>query len=275
MNGASRAGLLALQRTAGNAATALLVQRVIYGNEKAKREKSAYKALDKVAWYSRLKEDAKPVAVRLHKDRGHHYTTAEATVRIHGILSGEIIEDVETYTDDVDHGLVSPANRLLTVAEFGHLPESGTINPTRLRTAQGGIELHFRDEKHGTIPTLSEKIAVNPGLALTLPPVEVGIHAGEVWSFDTRRVVACQMAWARNHAVVMRYKKIGVQSLENRVGSIYTPRPWRGLVTSVRYEGFNSGSYPHSNPAYDDQLQDAVGTSWNYESSEGFPGFDS
>jgi hypothetical protein len=143
------------------------------------------------------------------------------------------------------------------------------INPCRLRTAQGGIELRFRDEDR-TIHDTMRKLVDDPGYAARIPPVNLGVHNDRVWSFDTRRVVAGQMAREQNARVLIRYQKISDADLAQRVGSIYTARRWQGLVTAVRYEGMSSGATPHINPAYSGQLEQRATSEWDYDSYHGF-----
>ena len=79
------------------------------------------------------------------------------------------------------------------------------------------------------------------------------------------------MARAKNDQVVINYKKIGEAEKEKRVGSIWSPRPWMGIVTAVREHGRTGGSTPHVNPAYAKQLDELAKHFWTPSSHEGFP----
>ena len=261
--------LLAMQRSAGNAATARLVQRVIYKDDDAKKQGRPYKNISKGPWYKGLKQPEQLIAIALHK-RPEPLTVEEANVKIKAIVKGTdvLVDEDVGYESGADH---DEDEGVLTVEQFTQLPEKGTLNPTRLRTAQPGIELHFQDVSKGTVAGLGQRLGVDPDIARQLPAVKIGIYKGRVYSFDTRRVVACQMGRARNSAVVISYEKISDKEKENRVSSVFGARPWMGLVTAVRNNGTKGGSKPHVNPAYADQLSKRVGANWNYNSHLGFP----
>jgi hypothetical protein len=143
-------------------------------------------------------------------------------------------------------------DRLLTVQEFNALSSKGVINPYKLRLAQGGIELSFANPKMGKIFDLTQGLAENPKLADELPPVEIGIHEGEVWCFDTRRVVSAQKARQLNKNVVLHYVKLNPEGVAKRIGN-FDARMDKGLVVAIRPNGMQSsfGSLiPHVNPAY-------------------------
>lgn len=262
--------LLAMQRSAGNAATARLVQRVIYKDDDAKKQDRPYKNISKGPWYKGLKKPEQLIAIALHK-RPEPLTVEEANVKIKAIVKGTdvLVDEDVGYESGADHDEADEG--VLTVEQFAQLPEKGTLNPNRLRTAQPGIELHFQDVSKGTVAGLGERLGVDPDIARLLPAVKIGIYKGRVYSFDTRRVVACQMGRARNSAVVINYEKISEKEKENRVSSVFGARPWMGLVTAVRTSGTKGGSKPHVNPAYADQLSKRVGANWNYNSHLGFP----
>jgi hypothetical protein len=167
---------------------------------------------------------------------------------------------------DVQNNISEGGEPILGVEEFEELPHTGTINPYRLRIAQGGIEMKFRDGRK-----LMDTVALlvdNPRITEEIPPVNIGIHLGRVWAFDTRRVVAHQMAREKNEAVVIRYVKIADEDKEERVSSIFTARPYMGLVTAVRYLGKKSGSQAYINPQYRSFIESDVLPSWS-----GYEGF--
>lgn len=66
------------------------------------------------------------------------------------------------------------------------------------------------------------------------------------------------MARETNPAVTVRYKKIDGDALKDRIARIFTPRPWNGLVTAVRYGGKGSESTPYINPTLKAQLETCV-----------------
>jgi len=265
--------LLALQRSAGNAATARMLQRVIYKDEKAKKEGGNYQSIQKVPWYQGLKANEKVIALALHKSTSQHLTVAEANANIKNILAGneKLVEEDEGYESGAEHEDVAEGDRILTVEEFEQLPRKGTLNPYKLRTAQPGIELHFADQSKGTVAGLGERLGVDPAIARELPAVKVGVYKGRVYSFDTRRVVACQMGRAKNNAVEISFEKIDEKDKATRVSSVYGARPWMGIVTAMRENGMKGGSMPHINPAYAEQVGDRVLSNWEFRSHIGFP----
>ncbi len=168
-------------------------------------------------------------------------------------------DETKGYDTDVEHDEIpdelfdAPLDaqpvRLLTLGQYEVLDDQGYIDPNRLRTAQGGIELKFRDEDR-TIFDTKDQLVADPSVAKKIPPVSIGVYEGRVWVFDTRRVVSAQIARSENLNVRLRYKKISGRELEDRAESILTRRRWQGVVTAVRYEGKHSGSYAHVNPHY-------------------------
>ncbi|GAA1143496.1 hypothetical protein [Ornithinicoccus hortensis] len=224
-------------------------------------------------WYQGLSAAEKAIALALHKSDQQHLTITEAQAKITKILEGKetLVEEDAGYDSGADHDDVAVDDRILTVQEFEALPEKGRLNPFKLRTVQPGIELHFADKSKGKVADLGNRLAEDPELARRLPAVKIGVYKGRVYSFDTRRVVACQMARAKNPAVVISFEKINEKDKATRVSSVYGARPWMGIVTAMREAGMRSGSRPHINPAYEAQLSDRVHLSWDITSHIGFP----
>jgi hypothetical protein len=165
----------------------------------------------------------------------------------------EQLANLSEYSSEVNHNLLAPSNQLITIEEFAQLPEQGPIDPYRLRTAQGGINPEFRDGT--TLEELKRKLIINPRDTTTVPPVEIGIHQGKVYSFDTRRLIVHQQAKEINPTVYILYKKINGPYLQERIQAIFSSRPWNGIVTALRYAGKNSESVPYINPNYREQLE--------------------
>lgn len=168
----------------------------------------------------------------------------------------EHLMKLSDFSSEVNHSLVSETNQVLTATEFEKLPEKGTINPYRLRTAQGGINSAFRDGK--LLEQAKQGLIDNPNFTNQIPPIEIGIHEGEVYSFDTRRLIVHQQAREENPEVVIRYKKISGAYLQQRIQAIFSPRPWKGFVTAIRFGGKGSESHPYVNPALRNQLDGKV-----------------
>lgn len=160
------------------------------------------------------------------------------------------------FSSEVDHNRVEDLDRLLTSQDFEELPEEGFINPYRLRLAQGGISSEFTDGK--SLEKTRQLLIDDPKHASKIPPVEIGLYNDKIYSFDTRRVVVHQQAREQNQAVQIRYKKISGQHLQKRIDVIFSPRPWNGIVTAIRYGGKNSASTPYINPPLRDQLERKV-----------------
>lgn len=57
----------------------------------------------------------------------------------------DALKALSDFSSEVRHSLVADDDKILTVADFLLLPAIGTINPFKLRTAQGGINSTFRD----------------------------------------------------------------------------------------------------------------------------------
>lgn len=166
----------------------------------------------------------------------------------------EELKILSDFSSEVDHSLVTEG--ILTKMIFDNLPEIGIIDPCRLRTAQGGINREFRDGR--TLKTMINELVKNPDYTKNVVPVEIGIHQGKVYSFDTRRVIVHQKAREQNADVYIRYRKISGDYLEERKKAVFSPRPYNGLVTAERRGGKNSESTPYINPLYRKQLEKKV-----------------
>ncbi len=170
------------------------------------------------------------------------------------------LDALSKFSSEARHSLVDPADRLLTIQEFELLPETGRINPYKLRLAQGGINATFRDGR--SLSEMKQLLIDNPDYTNNIPEVEIGIYEEKVFSFDTRRVIIHQQAREENKNILIRYKKIAGQHLQNRVESIFSPRPWNGIVTAVRYGGKGSESVPYINPPLRPQLEASVSSTF-------------
>ncbi|MCR9192165.1 MAG: hypothetical protein NXI01_05830 [Gammaproteobacteria bacterium] len=186
------------------------------------------------------------------------------------------LKELSEFSTEIDYTLIDPNHRLLTVRDFDQLPEYGLINPYRLRVAQGGINSEFRDGQ--SLEAMQNKLIDNPDYANEIPPIEIGVLDGRIFSFDTRRLIVHQQARETNQQVLVRYKKISGAYLEDRIERIYSNRVWNGLVTALRYGGKNSESAPYINPVFREQLEYKVEKQFKkypsdrkYADSNGFP----
>jgi hypothetical protein len=262
-----------LQRTIGNRA----IQRLLYKDNAAKDEGRPYNDVRKTTWLQKKPKPHQALALRAHKQGNLHLTLDEVDAKLADAAGFEReLEEMEQqsgFISGVVDEAVAERDRIVEPAEFERMAPKGVINPYRLRTAQGGIELHFREKEKGKITDLVTKLVATPTMASTIPPVGLAVHENKVWSFDTRRVVAFQMAQeqlrAKNPDFVLSipYVKLATSATEERVGSIYTPRPGMGIITAVRYQGLGSTSEPWINPAYRGQLEHVIS---NWEGPEGF-----
>jgi hypothetical protein len=150
----------------------IAVQRLIYKDEKARDEKAPYADITRVPWYEGKKSpEDKALILRAAKTGDAHWTTDEvdAFLKKRESFADYVAyqERLSGHEDLVTHGKVAPTDRLLTPEEFSALPKQGSINPYRLRTAQGGIELRFRDESKGKVKDLAEMLAKDPTYSRT------------------------------------------------------------------------------------------------------------
>lgn len=166
------------------------------------------------------------------------------------------LKTLSTFSSEVDHTKISAENKILTIEDFEKLPAEGFINPYRLRAAQGGINPKFRDGK--PVTQTRDALIADPDFYKNMPPVEIGIYKGKVFSFDTRRLMAHQQARESKPQIQIKYKKIDGEYLKGRIAAIYSPRAWNGLVTALRRDGKNSESTAYVNPGVRDQLADKV-----------------
>lgn len=87
---------------------------------------------------------------------------------------------------------VSKAENPISAKEFAQLPDSGSIDPKRLRTMQDSVGTKFRDG-HSLEETIDglRKGTIKPE---DIPPVRIGEFNGEIYTLDHRRVVAFREA---------------------------------------------------------------------------------
>ncbi|EGC36873.1 expressed protein [Dictyostelium purpureum] len=111
---------------------------------------------------------------------------------------------------------------------------------------------------------MKELLVNSPNYTNEIPRVEIGICRDKVYSFDTRRLLAHTLAKEQNPGVFIRYKKISGEHLQKRIDKIFSPRPWNGIVTAMRYGGKNSESQPYINPPLRPQLENSVGKGFKY-----------
>ena len=138
------------------------------------------------------------------------------------------LASLSEFSSEVDYAKIPDQDMPLTVEDFRKLPTQGMINPYRLRVAQGGISMTFSDGR--PIKALRDLLSADPSFAHKVSPVEIGIHN----------------------------KKIEGPYLKERIGAIFTPRPWNGYVTAIRHGGKGSDSEPFICPPLEIQLSDAV-----------------
>jgi len=173
-----------------------------------------------------------------------------------GSGTAEELKALSEFSSEVDYSLVAAEDAYLTVEEFERLEEEGFINPFKLRVAQGGINPKFRDGK--SLDETKRNLVKNPAYTKQIPPIEIGVYEDKVFSFDTRRLITHQKAKEENPSILIRYKKIFGDELDERVRRIFSPRPWNGAVTAERFGGKNSSSTPYINPALRPQLEGSV-----------------
>jgi hypothetical protein len=178
----------------------------------------------------------------------------EATPSIHEIENE--LAALSEFSSEVDYAAIEPNNRPFTAAEYHDLPSSGVVNPFRLRVAQGGLSICFSNGI--SIDELKMKLIEDADFYKKVKPIEIGIFENKIFSFDTRRLVVHMMAKAENEKVLIRYKKIKGDYLEERIQTILNSRPWNGLVTAIRFGGKNSATKPFICPPFQDQLNDKV-----------------
>ena len=166
------------------------------------------------------------------------------------------LASLSEFSSEVDYSKIPDQDMPLTVEDFRKLPTKGVINPYRLRVAQGGISMTFSDGR--PLKALRDLLSADPAFAHKVSPVEIGIHNKKIYSFDTRRLIVHMMAKKDNDAVLIQYKKIEGPYLKERIGAIFTPRPWNGYVTAIRHGGKWSDSEPFICPPLEIQLSDAV-----------------
>lgn len=175
----------------------------------------------------------------------------------HETNTEEELKALSEFSTEARHSQVSwPENTLLTIEDFALLPSKGVINPYKLRTAQSGITLEFSDGK--SIEETRQKLIEDPNYTKQIPPIQIGIHAGKVYSFDTRRLIVHQQAKEAQPNVFIRYEKIEGDVLQQRVAAIFSPRSWNGVVTALRFGGKGSESEPYINPPLRSQLEKVV-----------------
>jgi hypothetical protein len=184
----------------------------------------------------------------------------------------ELLEALSDFSSEARHSLVDEAEQLLTVEGFSLLAEKGLIHPWRLRTAQAGITSTFTDTS--SLEKMREQLIADPAYANKIPPIQIGIHKGKVYSFDTRRLIVHQQARETNPEVQIRYQKISGTELEQRVKAIYSEKPWNGIVTALRRGGKNSESEPYINPLFRAQLEEKVKAFRRYPSGREAAGAD-
>lgn len=86
----------------------------------------------------------------------------------------------------------SKAENPITAKEFAQLPDSGSIDPKRIRTMQDNVGSRFRDGRslEDTIDGL-RRGTIKPE---DIPPIRVGEINGEIFTLDHRRLVAFREA---------------------------------------------------------------------------------
>lgn len=172
-----------------------------------------------------------------------------------GSDTAKALKSLSDYSSEVNYSTIEEEG-LLTEEDFAKLPQTGTINPFRLRVAQGGINSEFRDGR--SLEAMRHQLINNLNDIKDIPPIEIGIYDGKVYSFDTRRLIVHQQAREENSNVEVKYRKISGDALQGRVERIFSARPWNGLVTAVRRGGKNSESEPYINPLFREQLEKTV-----------------
>lgn len=105
---------------------------------------------------------------------------------------------------------------------------------------------------------------INPLYTDAIPPIQIGIYFGKIYSFDTRRLIIHQQAREVNPNVYIRYVKICDAALQERIVAIFSARPWNGIVTALRYGGKGSESKPYINPSLRPQLERDVSSNFKH-----------
>ncbi len=200
-----------------------------------------------------IQKKKKLLEVKFDKD---HSKPQVVTDKEAELQAKQKLKAMSVFSSEVRYTQIAEEDCTLGIEEFNKLPSSGFINPYRLRTAQGGINKAFSD---GTsLDTMRQSLIADPGYTKYVQPIEIGVYNGRVFSFDTRRLVVHQQAREKNADVMIKYKKIDGDYLEQRIKEIFSPRPWNGFVTAIRHGGKGSASVAYINPAVRMQLEQAV-----------------
>ena len=80
---------------------------------------------------------------------------------------------------------------------------------------------------------------------MKIPAVEIGEFAGRIWSFDTRRLIAFQMA-----GVNVRYRKITPAEVLGKLSNFDRQGSHNGRRCAIRQGGKHSEARIHDNPAF-------------------------
>ncbi|MCB1154472.1 hypothetical protein KDL45_12535, partial [bacterium] len=88
-----------------------------------------------------------------------------------------------------------------TVDEFRALPQSGTLDPKRIRTMQNSVNDEFRDGRR-LVDTIKE-LKSGETKTIHIDPIRIGEIDGQVFTLDHRRVVAHRLA-----GIPIKYRKV-------------------------------------------------------------------
>lgn len=105
---------------------------------------------------------------------------------------------------------VSKAENPISAKEFAQLPDSGSIDPKRLRTMQDSAGPTFRDKK--TLEATIEGLRNGTIKPEDIPPVRVTEVNGEVYTLDHRRLIAFREA-----GVPIGYQKVNSEDVAREI----------------------------------------------------------
>lgn len=93
---------------------------------------------------------------------------------------------------------VPDPDNMLLADEFERMPETGLVDPNRIRTLQNSVDDRFKSEKgpagrRGLVDTVAD-LGSGRTKPEDIPPVLLFEFDGKIWTLDHRRVVAARLA---------------------------------------------------------------------------------
>ncbi len=162
--------------------------------------------------------------------------TAGAALSLGGVLIPGTVKGIKegaeaatkTAGDAIRRGLpdVSRTENPISAKEFAQLPDTGTIDPKRVRTMQMGVSGRFGD-RHSLEETIEglRKGNVKPE---HIPPIRVGEFEGEIYTMDHRRLIAFREA-----GMPIRYEKVAPETMKKAAKNKMDTRD-SGITLKIR-----------------------------------------